>query len=163
MKKNTEIYAKRSYPLRRIMRKLIFYVATSFPFLKAEFRSKLHKLAGVRIVNASKTFIGQNVYFDDLYPEDIIVDEGTFITSGCKILSHFMDPSCRDYSRMKRGVVSIGKNVFLGMNVVIVKPVSIGDGAVVGANSVVVKDIPPYTIWAGNPAVFVKKREINNI
>jgi carbonic anhydrase/acetyltransferase-like protein (isoleucine patch superfamily) len=36
--------------------------------------------------------------------------------------------------------------------------VTIGDGAVIGAHSVVTKDVPPYTIFAGNPASVRKKR-----
>ena len=36
--------------------------------------------------------------------------------------------------------------------------VKIGDGAVVGAHSVVTKDVKPYAVVAGNPAVEVKKR-----
>ena len=61
---------------------------------------------------------------------------------------------------MYRGKVTIGDNVFIGMNVVFVKPVKIGDGSIIGANSVVINDIPPYTIWGGNPAKFIKNREI---
>ena len=34
----------------------------------------------------------------------------------------------------------------------------IGDGAIIGLNSVVTKDVPPYTIVAGNPAKTVRKR-----
>ena len=36
--------------------------------------------------------------------------------------------------------------------------VKIGDGAIVAACSVVVKDIPPYTVFGGNPARFIKRR-----
>lgn len=153
-------YAQRTYGIRRLFHKILFFIATDMPFLKAEFRAKVHKLAGVNIINSKKTFIGKDVFFDDLYPEDITIDEGTFITSGCKILSHFIDPSWGDYKHMRRGKIYIGKNVFMGMNVVVVKPVNIGEGAVIGANSVVTKDIPPFTIWGGNPAVLIKERII---
>ena len=36
--------------------------------------------------------------------------------------------------------------------------VKIGDGAIVAAYSVVAKDIPPYSVFGGNPARFIKKR-----
>lgn len=155
-----EQFAQRTYSIKRLCRKVLFCIATSMPFLKAEFRSRIHRLAGVNIINPSKTFIGLGVFFDDLYPEDITIEEGVFITSGCKILSHFVDPSWNDFNHMRRGKVCIERNVFIGMNVVVVKPVTIGEGSIVGANSVVVKNIPPYTIWGGNPAVLIKERVI---
>ena len=40
--------------------------------------------------------------------------------------------------------------------------VTIGQGAIVGARAVVIKDVPPWTIVAGNPAKFVKKRELKD-
>lgn len=155
-------YAKRTYGIIRIFRKILFHIAMKMPFLKAEFRAKIHRAAGVNIINPKQTFIGYDVLFDDLYPEDITVEEGTFLTIGCRILAHFIDPSQTDYNHMKRGKVHIGKDVFLGINVVIAKPVTIGDGAVIGANSVVIKDIPPYTIWGGNPAKQIGERNKSN-
>ena len=32
-------------------------------------------------------------------------------------------------------------------------------GAIIGAGSIVTKDIPPYQVWAGNPARYIKDRE----
>ena len=55
--------------------------------------------------------------------------------------------------------VSIGKDVLIGANVTILKGVNIGDGSIIGANSVVTKKIPPYEIWAGIPAKFLKNRD----
>lgn len=153
-------YAERTYSLRRLYAKVLFYIAMRMPFLKAEFRARIHKAAGVKILHPAKTFIGYDVLFDDLYPQDITVDEGTIITTGARILAHFVDPSMPDYNHMRRGKVYIGKNVFIGMNVVIAKPVTIGDGAVIGANSVVLHDVMPNTIWGGNPARMLKKRII---
>jgi len=40
--------------------------------------------------------------------------------------------------------------------------VTVGEGAVVGARAVVVKDVPPWAVVAGNPARFVKKREMQS-
>lgn len=52
--------------------------------------------------------------------------------------------------------ISIGDDVFIGMNSIILKGVTIGDGSVVGAGSVVSQDVPPRTIVAGNPARVVR-------
>lgn len=55
------------------------------------------------------------------------------------------------------GPVRIGKNVWLGDKVTVLPNVTIGEGAIVGANSVVTKDIPPYCVAAGCPAIVIKK------
>lgn len=52
----------------------------------------------------------------------------------------------------------IGPDVWIGAGVTIKAGVNIGVGAVVGAGSVVTHDIPPYEIWAGNPARKIKNR-----
>lgn len=36
--------------------------------------------------------------------------------------------------------------------------IHIGDGAIIAAYSVVVSDIPPYTVYGGNPARFIRER-----
>ena len=46
----------------------------------------------------------------------------------------------------------IGDNVDIGANVSIIGPITIGDNVIIGAGSVVVKDVPSYSIVAGNPA-----------
>lgn len=57
----------------------------------------------------------------------------------------------------------IGSDVWIGNRVMIRAGCEIGDGAVVGMGSVVTKDIPPYEIWAGNPARLIKKRFDNYV
>jgi acetyltransferase-like isoleucine patch superfamily enzyme len=48
--------------------------------------------------------------------------------------------------------VTIGDNVWIGMNALVLPGVTIGEGSIVSAASVVQGDVPPYTVVAGNPA-----------
>ena len=52
----------------------------------------------------------------------------------------------------------IGNDVWIGSKCLVKAGVTIGNGAVIGMGSVVTHDVPPYEVWAGNPARFIKKR-----
>jgi acetyltransferase-like isoleucine patch superfamily enzyme len=66
------------------------------------------------------------------------------------------DPG-KDRVNTRWAPVKIGDNVFIGAHSTILKGVTIGDNSVVGACSVVAKNIPDNEIWAGNPAVCIRK------
>jgi len=53
--------------------------------------------------------------------------------------------------------VCIRNDVWIGCLSIVLGGVTIGEGAIVGAGSVVSKDVPPFTIVAGNPAKFVRE------
>lgn len=52
--------------------------------------------------------------------------------------------------------IRIESNVWICQNCMILKGVTIGKGALVAAGAVVTKDVPPYSVAAGNPARIVK-------
>lgn len=54
---------------------------------------------------------------------------------------------------------TIGNNVIVGANVVIIGAITIGDNVIVGAGSVVIKDVPSNCIIAGNPAQIIRQIE----
>lgn len=149
------------YGIRRVVIKLLFSIA-DFTFIPGRVRSRIFKFAGIKINCPETVFIGQGVVFDSVHPEDISIGKNTLIAGRCVILSHFVNHTWDDHHHMKRGCVNIGNNVFIGVNTAIVRPVTIGDGAIIGANAVVTCDIPPYTIWGGNPAKQIKERIIIN-
>lgn len=122
-------------------------------------RSRVYKWGGVQVQNPKKTFMGEGIEIDTNYPEDIIIEEGVTLTTRCIIVTHFVEIDDNNYRHYSRGKVVIKKKAYIGANTVICKPVTIGEGAVIGASSVVTKDIPPYEVWAGNPAKFIRKRE----
>ncbi len=48
-------------------------------------------------------------------------------------------------------------DVTICANPCITGSVTIGKGSIIGANSFVNKDVPPYELWAGSPANFIRK------
>lgn len=119
-------------------------------------RAKILKYGGVNI--KGRVLIYGGVLIDTVAPNKIFIGNNVAITAGVKILTHYLDPSQK--GRIFRiGEVHIEDDVFIGVNVIICNSVTIGKGSIVGAGSVVTKDIPPYQVWAGNPAKFIKDRE----
>ena len=54
--------------------------------------------------------------------------------------------------------VVLEENVWVGEDAMICKGVRIGANSIIGARSVVTKDIPNNTIYAGNPATFIRNQ-----
>lgn len=63
----------------------------------------------------------------------------------------------KDWSNVKRKKITIKDKAWIGFNCIILKGVTIGEGAIVGAGSVVTKDVPDWTIVAGNPAKIIRE------
>ena len=57
-----------------------------------------------------------------------------------------------------KGDTTIGNDVWIGYEAVIMPGVTIGNGAIVSSRSVVVSDVAPYTIVGGNPAKPIRRR-----
>jgi acetyltransferase-like isoleucine patch superfamily enzyme len=62
----------------------------------------------------------------------------------------------KDWRHIKRKPIKICDKSWIGFNSIILKGVTIGEGAIVGAGSVVTRDVPPWTIVAGNPAKVIQ-------
>lgn len=91
----------------------------------------------------------------------ITIEQDVLIGGGVQIFdtdfhSVYYDERIKNQGAISKPVV-IKKGVFIGAESIILKGVTIGQGSVIGAGSVVTKDIPEGEIWAGNPAVFVRK------
>lgn len=103
--------------------------------------------------------IGENVHInfdsiDSLYPWLIKIGSNILFSPNVKILAH--DSSTQiPLKKAKIGRVTIGDNVFIGYNSVVLCNTSIGDNVIIGACSVVTSDVPSNSVYAGNPARFI--------
>ena len=88
-------------------------------------------------------FVGHNVTFiNDLYPRSTAEGGGLQTEADWKVVPTF-----------------IRKGASIGSSVTILAGVTVGEGAIVGAGAVVTKDVPPWTIVAGNPAKVLRSIE----
>ena len=129
--------------IRRSFNRICHGLARSLPGA-TNLRPFLHRLRGVKI--SGKVFIGEEVYIENEYPENVEIHDGAQISLRTTIITHFRG----------RGKIVIGKNACIGMCCSIAaspdRVVTIGEGAVVGLNSSVISDIPAYTFAYGSPA-----------
>lgn len=128
----------------------------------AEFR------AGAFAEKCSNISIGANVIirpntmlFADEYAK-IIIEDNVLIGSGVHFYvdNHKFDRI--DIPIINQGYypskdIIIREGAWIGANSIILLGVEVGKNSVIGAGSVVTKDIPPYMVYAGNPAKFIKK------
>ncbi len=102
---------------------------------------------------SSHTFICEGVHIED---NVFIGHNVTFINDRFPRATN-IDGSLQTDDDWKLEETRIKKNASIGSSVTILCGVIVGEGAIVGAGSVVTKDVDPYTIVAGNPAVFLRK------
>lgn len=76
----------------------------------------------------------------------------------------YLCASSHDYSRtdfpLYSKPISIGAQAWVAAGAFVSPGVTIGEGSVVGARSVVLRDVPPWTVAAGNPCKAIKPREL---
>lgn len=115
--------------------------------LKANSRIRIgceFKASGVTLCAANNITIGDRV----MMGANVTVADTDF---------HSSNPAVRfsndDSNNAQDAKVTIGDEVFVGMNAIILKGVSIGRAAIIGAGSVVTRDVPDGAVVAGNPAI----------
>ena len=122
---------------------------------------------GVWIAPGRNAVVGDDVDFAlDVLVETsggVQIGDRTLIGYGTKIFSsnHVIPPNRESIffaGHVKQPIV-IGKDVWIGANVIILAGRTVGDGAVIAAGSVVTKNVEPYTIVGGNPAKLIRRRD----
>ncbi|OQV19767.1 putative maltose O-acetyltransferase [Hypsibius exemplaris] len=110
---------------------------------------------GSNIHLGTATYLNFNCTFLDGAP--IRIGARCFLAPNVSIYTatHPIEPRARSISEYSKPV-TIGDDCWIGGCSIILPGVTIGDCSVVGAGSVVTKDVPPYTVVAGNPAKKIK-------
>ena len=107
--------------------------------------------------------IGKNFYTN----HNVTILDGAKVTFGDNV---FIAPNCVfstaghaiDSEQRSRGLeialpITVGDNVWIGINVSVLPGVTIGNNTIIGAGSVVNKNIPEGVIAAGNPCKVIRK------
>lgn len=102
---------------------------------------------------SGKVVIGDRVYINRnatiVCHEEITIGEGTSIGPNVVVYDHDHDFR-HEEGKFKSASITIGKNVWIGANVTILKGVTIGDNAVIGACSLITKDVPNNVVVVNN-------------
>ena len=118
----------------------------------------------IEYLKAKKVILGEHVkiwgfrsvYIDDTKPYLIKIGDYVKITKGVTILAHDYSHSVlrRQFGEFRGGTlpVTIGDNVFIGNDSIILMGTTVGNNSIIGAHSVVKGCFPDNSVIAGNPA-----------
>ena len=154
---------------RRILQRLNFMDRSDFDGISEVVKELLGK--------SENAFINPPFYCD--YGKHIEVGKNFFANYNCCIIDvakvkigdccqmapnvaiytagHPIHPDSRNSTYEYGKAITIGDNVWIGGNTVICPGVTIGDNVVIGAGSVVTRDIPAWTVAAGNPCRVIRQ------
>lgn len=112
---------------------------------------------GINIEVGDNFFANYNVVILDVAP--VSIGHSVMLAPNVAIYTaaHPLDAGRRNSGNEFAVPVSIGNNVWLGGNVVVVPGVKIGNNSVVGAGSVVTRDLPDNVLAVGNPARILRE------
>jgi acetyltransferase-like isoleucine patch superfamily enzyme len=123
---------------------------------------------GAEVAIGRNTFFGHSSIVTALRVE---IGDDVLVSWGCTFVDHDShSPSWerrsgdvrdtyigrKDWNGVTVRPVVVRNKAWIGFNVIVLKGVTIGEGAVVAAGSVVTRDVPDYTLVAGNPARIVR-------
>jgi acetyltransferase-like isoleucine patch superfamily enzyme len=116
---------------------------------------------GPSIVIRDRVFIGFGCEFN--VRRRVEIGSDSLIASGCKFIDHDHGTApgvpMREQTAGAEAEIVLEEDVWLGVNVVVLKGVRIGRGAIIAAGAVVTRDVPSQEIWGGIPARKIAERK----
>jgi len=124
-------------------------------------RVRLQRMRGVRI--GTGVHIGPMVTIDDVYPDFVTIEDGVSIAGHNSILVHNKPLTYhKNLSKAFLAPVTIKKNAWVAIGVIILPGITIGEGSIIAAGAVVTKDVPPNVMVGGVPAKIIRKFEMES-
>ncbi|MFV0539287.1 MAG: sugar O-acetyltransferase [Dysgonomonas sp.] len=163
---------------RDVCKDLCFEYNKMHPSKKEDRQNLIRKMLG----KTNGSFLIEQPFFCD-YGYNIEIGENFYANMNCIILDEakvvfgnnvFIAPGCGFYTaehpldveQRNKGLeyakpITIGNNVWIGAQCIILAGVTIGDNCVIGAGSVVTRNIPANVVAVGNPCRVLKNIEQN--
>ncbi|MEO8769685.1 MAG: acyltransferase [Ferruginibacter sp.] len=101
---------------------------------------------------SSHSFICEGVHIED----NVFVGHGVMFTNDLFPRATNSDGSAQTDADWVLVETFVKKGASIGSNATILCGITIGENALIGAGAVVTKDVPANTVYAGNPAKFIK-------
>jgi acetyltransferase-like isoleucine patch superfamily enzyme len=133
----------------------------------------VYERSGARLKIGTRTFVARGLLS---IAECVDIGDDVLISWGVTILDHHSHSLVRserehdveEWLRGRKGwkgvriaPVKVENWAWIGFNVSVLAGVTIGEGAIVGACSIVTKDVPAWTVAAGNPARLIREQTAN--
>lgn len=135
----------------------LLYIAKNVTFRTLRFRQRL------RVYKDANLHIGENIFLND----GVNICATTSITIGANTkigdLTYIYDSDFHQISPdkpVRRLAVSIGSNVWIGANCMVLAGSTIGNNTVIAAGSIVNSDLPADCLAAGSPARVIRYLDI---
>jgi putative colanic acid biosynthesis acetyltransferase WcaF len=111
-----------------------------------------------RLQVGDDSWIGENVWIDNL--AEVSIGSNSCISQGAYLCTGSHDWASRTFDLVTKEI-RIADGAWVSAKSVVGPGVVIGEGAVLGLSSVATRSIEDWSIYRGNPAVFVKRRAID--
>lgn len=148
--------------MKRIIHKIMHLFMRNSPNNKI--RIWFLKRLGAIVIG--KNYIAQNLFIMDAgHTELLSIGPNVAVGPNVTIILH-SDPYPSNLSKLypkNKKKVIINKHVWIGASATILGGVNIGENSIIAAGAIVIRDVPSFSIVAGNPAKIIKKINPNYI
>lgn len=125
----------------------------------------IRNYCNILVGNNAELIVGDNFFMNNSCSinclDKIEIGENTLFGENVKLYDHNHQYSSEkiEYKKFNTSPIKIGKNCWLGSNVVVLKGVNIGDNSIIGAGCIIHKDVPPCSVIMNKQELIVKSNK----